>query len=229
MSSQNTWEYLLEKAFKQLDASGLSSDSWTLGGGTVLMFYFAHRLSKDIDIFFPDKQLLGMVSPRVNSGVEDSLSDYIEQDRFCKLLFEEGKIDFIYSRPVTTHAPQSRMLLDRTVRCEDPVEIAAKKVFWRNDRFTPRDIFDLAVVYNSGPTRLIEALLEYPEQTSALAEHVKLGIASGDYDQWAISASILPAGQHFVQEAPQSVIRLLEAVRRQCHRGSGEKKRVSND
>jgi hypothetical protein len=214
MSSQNTWESLLKKAFKQLDAGGLSGDSWTLGGGTVLMFHFAHRLSKDIDIFFPDRQLLGMVSPRLNSGVEDSLSDYIEQDRFCKLLFAEGKIDFIYSQPVTVHAPQPRMLAGRLVRCEDPVEIAAKKVFWRNDRFTPRDIFDLAVVYDAGPTRLIEALADYPEQTAALAEQIKLGVASGDYDKWAAIAPVLPAGERFLKSAPQNVTLLLESVER---------------
>jgi len=79
MSSPNDWEILLAKAFKQLDAGNIPSDAWTLGGGTVLMFHFVHRLSKDIDIFFTDKQLLAAISPRVNDGVEDSLRDYIEQ------------------------------------------------------------------------------------------------------------------------------------------------------
>jgi predicted nucleotidyltransferase component of viral defense system len=113
------------------------------------MFHFSHRVSKDIDIFFIDKQRLAAVSPRVNDGVEDALRDYIEQDGFCKLYFPEGKIDFIYSRKISEYAPQPCLLAGRMVQCDDPVEIVAKKVFWRNDRVTPRDIFDLAVVYNA--------------------------------------------------------------------------------
>jgi len=141
--SLSNWEFLLHKAFKQLDAGNIPGDAWTLGGGTVLMFHFEHRMSLDIDIFFLDRQLLAAVSPRVNDGVEDSLLDYSEQDRFCKLLFQEGKIDFISSHRVSQHVPQPRMLAGRMVQCEDPVEIVAKKVFWRNDRFTARDILRL--------------------------------------------------------------------------------------
>jgi len=216
MSSRNEWENLLAYALKQLDASGLPDGSWTLGGGTVLMFHFAHRLSKDIDIFFNDKQLLGMVSPRVNDAVEPSLREYVEQDVFCKLTFPEGKVDFIYSGVKTAHAPQPRILAGRKVLCEDPVEIAVKKVFWRGDRFIPRDIFDLAVVYNANPPRLIEALLDYPDKAALLAEQVKAGIESGVYDKWAAAALILPAGEPFLKEAPQKVSLLLETVRQQA-------------
>ena len=214
MSSPNDWENLLGYALKQLDPCGLPGDSWTLGGGTVLMFHFAHRLSKDIDIFFPDKQLLGMVSPRVNDAVELSLREYIEQDGFCKLTFPEGKVDFIYSRKMTTHPPQARMLIGRRVLCEDPVEIAAKKVFWRGHRFTPRDIFDLAVVYDAGPARLIEALLDYPNHAATLAEQVKIGLESGVYDKWAALAPVLPAGERFLKRAPEDVALLLQSIER---------------
>ena len=33
-------------------------DHWTLGGGTAMMLQIDHRESHDIDIFFPDPQLL---------------------------------------------------------------------------------------------------------------------------------------------------------------------------
>jgi len=216
MYSPNEWEKLLAYALKQLDASGLPGDSWALGGGTVLMFHFEHRLSKDIDIFFNDKQLLGMVSPRINDAVELSLREYIEQDVFCKLTFPEGKVDFIYSHMMTTHAPQPRMLAGREVLCEDPVEIAVKKVYWRGDRFTPRDIFDLAVVYNAAPPRLLEALLDYPDKAAILAEQVKTGIESGVYDKWAKAALILPAGEPFLKKAPQDVSLLLETIKQRA-------------
>ncbi|MGN8084339.1 nucleotidyl transferase AbiEii/AbiGii toxin family protein, partial [Variovorax sp. 22077] len=32
---------------------GIADPFWTFGGGTVLMFRYRHRLSKDIDIFVP--------------------------------------------------------------------------------------------------------------------------------------------------------------------------------
>jgi hypothetical protein len=215
MSLPNNWEFLLVKAFKQLDAGNVSGDSWTLGGGTVLMFNYEHRQSQDIDIFFTDRQLLGMVSPRVNDGVEDSLREYTEQDRFCKLLFAEGKIDFIYSPKISNRATQTRMLAGRLVHCEDPVEIAAKKVFWRSDRFTPRDIFDLAVVYDAGRQRLVDTLLKHPDKVAALAEQIKMSEAQLLYVKWAAGAPILPAGEPFVKRALHIVSVLTETVKLQ--------------
>jgi hypothetical protein len=212
MPPENIWECLLVKAFKQLDAANLSGASWTLGGGTVLMLHFSHRMSKDIDIFFSDKQLLAMVSPRINDGTEDFLKDYIEQDGFCKLLFKEGKIDFIYSRQISDHTPQTRMLVGRLVQCEDPVEIAAKKIFWRNDRFTPRDIFDLAVVFNAKRQHLVETLLKYPDKVASLAEQIASETAPSAYDTWAATAPILPAGEPFVDNALRDVSILIETV-----------------
>jgi len=48
------WISLLEKAYRLLDAvaaDGFNIPRWSLGGGTVLMFHYAHRRSKDIEIF----------------------------------------------------------------------------------------------------------------------------------------------------------------------------------
>ena len=38
---------------------------WTFGGGTVLALRHQHRFSKDIDVFVPDPQYLGYLSPRL--------------------------------------------------------------------------------------------------------------------------------------------------------------------
>lgn len=55
---EGSWKTLLDLSFKLIDSlqeySGVSEPFWTLGGGTVLMFRYHHRRSKDIDIFFPD-------------------------------------------------------------------------------------------------------------------------------------------------------------------------------
>ena len=57
------WEVLFQRALRLIDEiqrqGGLADPLWTFGGGTVLMFRYGHRLSKDIDIFVPDPQYLG--------------------------------------------------------------------------------------------------------------------------------------------------------------------------
>ena len=75
---------------------GLSRPFWTFGGGTVLMFRYRHRMSKDIDIFVPDPQYLGFVTPRLSDTAADLTSDYSEMPgSFVKLQFEEGEVDFV--------------------------------------------------------------------------------------------------------------------------------------
>jgi hypothetical protein len=38
-----------------------------------------HRLSKDIDIFVPDPQYLGYLTPRLNAEAESLTTKYVEQ------------------------------------------------------------------------------------------------------------------------------------------------------
>lgn len=54
-----------------------------------------------MDIFFPDPQYLGYVSPRLNDRAEELTQKYLETERSEKLYFPEGEIDFIASAPVT--------------------------------------------------------------------------------------------------------------------------------
>ena len=64
---------LFQRALALIDSvakSGTVFEPWSFGGGTVLMRKFRHRFSKDIDIFVPDPQYLGHVSPRLNDAAE---------------------------------------------------------------------------------------------------------------------------------------------------------------
>lgn len=60
---------------------GIKDPFWTLGGGTVLMFRYHHRLSKDIDIFVPDPQYLGFVTPRLSDTAADLTQRFAERIR----------------------------------------------------------------------------------------------------------------------------------------------------
>lgn len=163
MSVERTaiWEGLLAHAFEILDAaldlSGLAAFEWTLGGGTVLMRRYRHRVSKDIDIFLRSPQLLGFFSPRLNAHIERMTSEYVEQSGFTKLYFDDGEIDFIAAGPVTATPAASEEIRGRLLMVETDAEIIAKKVAYRGSSFKARDLFDLACVIRNNPGGLAEA------------------------------------------------------------------------
>jgi len=151
------WESLLRQALEILDrafAAHAAVASWSLGGGTVLMLRYRHRLSRDIDIFVPDPQMLGYLSPRLNDKTHALAPNYVEEAGFLKLYLPEGEIDFVASGRLTAKAVRQEKILGREMLVETSAEIAAKKVWHRAARFTARDLVDLAVVAQRDPTAL---------------------------------------------------------------------------
>lgn len=156
MSSKHldAWEILFRRALEIIDsvaASGSRFDDWSFGGGTVLMRRYRHRLSKDVDIFVPDPQYLGHVTPRLNDTADSLASDYLETAISVKLFSPEGEIDFIVGAPLTEKPTTDETILGRRVRVETTAEILAKKVWHRGAEFTARDIFDFALIATRDP------------------------------------------------------------------------------
>ena len=146
---EGSWQSLLNKAYHLLDSissDGIEPPRWSLGGGTVLMFHYAHRLSKDIDIFIPDPQFLAYINPRIGGRGEDVTSEYQDAAEYVKLFLPEGEIDFVASSTLTKNPFEAHEVLGRAVLLETPIEIVAKKIWHRGDRATARDLLDLAVV-----------------------------------------------------------------------------------
>ena len=151
------WQGLLRHALTLIDEiaqHGTTNPFWTLGGGTVLMLRYGHRLSKDIDIFVPDPQSLGYVNPRLSDVAAEITADYEESAQAIKLTLPEGEIDFIASPNLIRDAFEEWMLCNRLVRAETAAEIVAKKMWHRGDRPTPRDLFDLCLVIEKEPEAL---------------------------------------------------------------------------
>jgi len=151
------WETLFQRALVLIDSvgkAGVTLKNWSFGGGTVLMRRYRHRFSKDIDIFIPSPQYLNYLSPHLNETAEEMTSDYTLQAEYLKLQFPEGEIDFVVSEPLTQNAVAAESLFGREVMVETSVEIIAKKVWHRGDRFRARDIFDLALVAEREPEAL---------------------------------------------------------------------------
>ena len=166
------WKKIFSLALSHLKQSKLPPDSWTFGGGTVLMQEFNHRLSKDIDIFFSDRQLLPYVSPRLNDALDDKIIDFVEQENFVKVYLPFGEIDFIVARQVSSCPPQKKEFDNFTINIEHPIEIIAKKIAYRYESFKPRDIFDLATVYSKFKTAILKNIKIDKEKFFTLKERI---------------------------------------------------------
>jgi hypothetical protein len=160
------WEILLQHALvilRSAASAGSFAREWTLGGGTALMLRYAHRRSEDIDIFVPDPQLLGFLTPRLNPVAESLTPDYAEGASYVKLYFREGQIDFIASRHVTPTPATRETLVGVEVPLETAAEVIGKKLWHRAHAFTARDVLDLALVAAVDPAEVekVEHILEY--------------------------------------------------------------------
>ena len=170
------WEVLFERALKIMDSAYpgvFRPDTWSFGCGTVLMLKYRHRLSKDIDIFVPDPQYLGYLSPDRNDAAAELAPKFLQQANFLKLYFAEGEIDFVASQSLTKRPTATQSLLGREVSVETPIEILAKKIRYRGAEFTARDIFDFAVVaeYEADALKEIAPLMR--ERREAILARIK--------------------------------------------------------
>jgi predicted nucleotidyltransferase component of viral defense system len=170
------WETLFQRALELIDSareSGAPLDDWSFGGGTVLMRRHHHRFSKDIDIFIPDPQFLGYLSPRLSAKAEAMTNHYDEHGNSLKLYFPEGEIDFVASAPLTQNPVVAEVLFGRKVQVEMSMEIVAKKVWHRGADFAARDIFDLAMVAEKEPGALREIRPVLRDRRDVVLERMK--------------------------------------------------------
>lgn len=86
------------------------------------MLRYGHRFSKDIDIFVPDPQSLGFVTPRLSDVAESITTDYVEAAGYVKLYLPEGEIDFVAAPNLTTPGFETETILGHEVRVETSVE-----------------------------------------------------------------------------------------------------------
>jgi predicted nucleotidyltransferase component of viral defense system len=154
------WEKLFAPALVLLDdvkAKAGFEPFWTFGGGTVLMLRYRHRLSRDIDIFVPDPQYLGYMTPRLSEVAESITTDYVEAAGYVKLVLPDGEIDIVAAPNLTEDPYEEWQLLGHRVKVETSAEIVAKKMWHRGDQVAARDLFDLALVIHEEPENLAKA------------------------------------------------------------------------
>jgi hypothetical protein len=130
--------------------------TWTFGGGTVLALRHQHRFSKDIDVFVPDPQYLGYLTPRLSDVAAEGEPDYEEGAEFVKIRYPEGEVDFVVGGLLTDPGTELALVQGIPVKLETDIEIIAKKLHFRGDRFKARDLFDLAMLIERSPEHLTE-------------------------------------------------------------------------
>lgn len=162
------WRGLLEAALVLTDhlETVIHEPFWTFGGGTVLMLRLGHRHSKDIDLFVPDPQYLGHVSPRLNDIAEALADKYIEAAEFTKIMAGPGEIDFVVGTPLTDAPWDWATYEHRRLRVESCAEIIAKKMHYRGHRAKARDLFDLCAVAELEPKAIAQARPWFGERGS---------------------------------------------------------------
>ena len=177
----NAWKILFRRALEIIDsvtASGTRFDDWNFGGGTVLMRRFRHRVSRDVDIFVPDPQYLGYVSPRSNDTTDALTSKYLETAISVKPYFHEGEVDFIVCAPLTREPTAEEKVLGRKTLVDTTAEIIAKKVWHRGRDFTARDLFDFALVATRDPSAIDAIRPVLRERRKLILERIASGETS---------------------------------------------------
>lgn len=213
--TRDSWKQILASAvaiFDDLEGKGFGSPDVVIGGGTVLMFRFEHRLSKDIDFFMHDVQWLSLLTPRLNDTTAAMTMNYLEQGSGLKLVLPHGDIDFVVSGPVTDAEAIDRLeFMGHTFLLEATEEILAKKLFYRAARFQPRDVFDFVVAVESDResatralaaaasnqdllTRRLEQLSQLP--VGKLAEGI---LPIGDFSR--VVPGMIEAARRFIRDA----------------------------
>lgn len=219
LPDRDTWRKLIGPALRIVDSlrhNGYGELDFRLGGGTVLMFRFDHRVSKGIDLFTNDAQALGYISPRLNDVAAYGILDYQEQANALKLLLPDGDIDIIVAGSVTQAPPSETINVDgRLVALEATAEILAKKLLYRADTFKARDVFDMSAALTLDRQAALHALRATERTRPALLKRLA---ALAKAPQAALTKDIIlteagePYAENMVAKLLQAMSRLDEAA-----------------
>jgi len=199
----DAWLGLARIAFDIIDAAPIARDTEiAIGGGTMLMWRLNHRISRDLDLFLSDAQVLTALSPRLNDAAS-RFETYEESANHVRIAIGGQEIDFIVAPHLTPQPTVMETILGRRIAVETSAEILAKKLFYRGRLLKARDAFDLAAVAQLRPQELpdqatMDGLLRGGLKAAIMDRLSELG------RNWSINAeeiTPLPAGTPILPHA----------------------------
>ncbi len=116
-----------------------------LAGGSGLALQLGHRVSVDLDFFFPQGSDYRDVLEELPS-LEMSAIVMGQTSGHCELMIDGVKVDFIRERIPLKHPPNTLTLGDASVTVADPVDIGRLKLFSIASRGSKKDFIDLYCV-----------------------------------------------------------------------------------
>ena len=175
LNKAGPWAALFEAALTLTDHLGtvIANPRWSFGGGTVIMLRLNHRLSRDIDLFVPDPQYLGHVTPRLCDVAETLTTEYVEAAEYVKLLLPAGEIDVVVGEPLTGTPWEVIEHRGRRLPVETNAEIVAKKMYHRGNQAKARDLFDLCAVADLDPEAIDAAAPFFTRHGDAFIAQLK--------------------------------------------------------
>jgi hypothetical protein len=173
------WQELLEKALPALEhvfgRDILRPDgvpNWTLGGGTAIAIHLHHRISYDVDLFVAGTPLKRF-APHNNPVAKALSSTYQWPGHYLKYEMKDGEIDFL-SPPLQTEPGFTVLEISgRSIPVETPEEVIIKKIRFRSQAFTARDVYDLAAVALERPELPALMQAETGDALDRLAESIR--------------------------------------------------------
>lgn len=187
LTKPGPWAVLFESALTLTDhlLTVVANPVWTLGGGTVLMLRLNHRYSRDIDLFVPDPQYLGHLTPRLCEAAENLTTEYVEAADYVKLLMPTGEIDIVVGAPLTDHPWEVVAHGGRRILVETNAEIVARKMYHRGNQAKARDLFDLCTVADLDPAAIEQAAPFFTRYGDAFIAQLKanVGYLEEDFSQ----------------------------------------------
>ena len=127
--------------------------------------------------------------------MKSPLQDYTESSVFVRLHFPEGEVDFIAAPQISSAKPTYKKIGEHYAWVEHPIDIVAKKIHFRAEEFKPRDVFDLAVVYQANKPALLKYAEAFEEKLDVLDTRLIALEESGMLDERLSALAILPAGE----------------------------------
>lgn len=96
---------------------------------------------------------------------------------------------------------------------DHPVEIIAKKIFYRTTECKPRDIFDLATVYQNDAASLCKCSSIFSPNIDELAHRLDMLIDSGRFSKEMEDIALQKKGYAILRKAPALCSAFIESIR----------------